>query len=165
MFRLLFTASGWVMLGVIVIGIGVVLLRDGITRTLPVRSELQPVAGVVQHVTKVTNTTKNGKPLNVTYELDVRTNDGQDVKLNVPEAKVNEAMARMLPKMPITALLRGSMGGVWELRAGNTTLLEYEKERALFAEGLASEARNGPYVIAGGFLVLIAGIYRLYRRR
>jgi hypothetical protein len=166
MIKLLFTAPGWVMLGILLIIGGYMVHRDGTTRSVPGRSELKTVAGVVQTVTKVDHKAKDGRHIRTSYELDVRTDSGGYAKLELPSSKIDDRIAAMLRGMPITALPRGTAGrNVWELKAGGTTLIDYETERKAFTQAMADEARYGPFIIIGGFAFMGAGLYWLWRKR
>jgi hypothetical protein len=165
LFRLLFTAFGWVVLGILVMALGVMLFRDGAYRPLPEREALKPVEGVVESVSKLTKKKTFGDGTLTTYEVKLRTADGGAAWLSLPEDKITDQMANSLNGASVTALPRGTRGGVWELKAGDATLIDFDVERQRFADSLAAERWQGPLAIAGGLVIMLAGIYRLYRRR
>jgi hypothetical protein len=166
-FRLFYRPYGWVTLGIIIIVYGAALYRDGLYRALPKRAELEPLVGVVENVSKTTKQKLFGDGTLTEYHVNVRNGDGGAITLIFPEKKLSDQIAEKMHGMPIVALPRGTngRGGAWELKAGETTLLDFDTERQRFADALAEERWNAPFIIAGGLAVMLAGIYRMYRRR
>ncbi len=146
---------------------GAAVYHDGLYRALPERAELEPVAGTVENVSKATKKKLIGDGTLTEYHVDLRKGDGGAITLIFPEKKLSDQIAEKMHGMPITALPRGinGRGGAWELKVGETTRLDFDAERQQFADALAEERWNAQFIKAGGLAVMLAGIYRMYRRR
>lgn len=163
--RLLFTATGWLLLGLIIAGAGGYMFWHGSSDKLPQRTELTSVTGEVQTVTKVTRK-KYGVERSAKYELALVTADNKPMKIIIPGSRITEDQAASISGQRVAVMLRdGDVEDVWELQAGNAKLIDYSASHQDRMESLAWETENGPYAAALGILLLIAGGFRLYRRR
>jgi hypothetical protein len=163
--KLLFTATGWLLLGLIVAGLGGYWFWHGSHDKLPERGELTSVTGLVQTVTKVTRK-KYGVERSAKYELALTTADNKPMTITIPGSRITEDQAASISGQRIAIMLRdGDAEDVWELRSGNTTLIDYAASRTARTENLAWEAQTGPYAALAGILLLLAGSFRLYRGR
>lgn len=163
--RLLFTATGWLFLGLIVAGLGGYWFWHGTHDKLPARGELTSVTGQVQTVTKVTRK-KYGVERSAKYELALTAADNKKMTITIPGSRITEDQAANLSGERVAIMLRdGDVEDVWELRSGNSVVIDYAASHRDRSESLAWESQNGPYAAVAGLLLLLAGGFRLYRGR
>jgi hypothetical protein len=157
--RFLFTPWGLVVLGALIMNGAGILIAVSQTE-VPERAALSQVAGVLDRVVKVTR----GRTHRVTYNLEIKSANGELVKLTLPEHDISEEQVRDLLGRPIVALFSGTED-VWELSTGATRIIQYEQMREQRIEMQAFEAQAAPYLGGGGLLVSLIGVLRLFRRR
>jgi hypothetical protein len=157
--RLLLKPWGLVVLGALIMN-GAGILAAVSQTEVPERAALSQVAGVLDHVVKVTR----GRTRRVSYDLEIKSANGEVVKLTLPEYEISEEQVRNLLGRPIVALFSGKED-VWELSTGATTIIQYEQARQQHIEMHAFEAGAAPYLGGGGLLVSLIGVFWLFRRR
>jgi hypothetical protein len=156
---LLLRPSGLTMLGVLIIGLGVFVTRLGY-EDLPQRAALKQVSGLLDRVLEITSRRGNS----VKYELEIKTTDGELVRLTLPEREISQEQVRSLLGRDIFAMYNGTKD-VWELASGDMKIIDYELTRQRRKETRAIEAEFGPYVAGSGLLVSLFGVLWLFRRR
>jgi hypothetical protein len=127
---------------------------------VPERAALSQVTGVLGSATKVTR----GRTHSVSYNLEIKSANGEAVKLTLPGADISEEQVKGLLGRPIDALLTRAKD-VWELSTGGTTVIRYEEKRRQKVELNAFLAQAAPYVFCGGLLASLTGVLWLRRRR
>jgi hypothetical protein len=163
--RLLTTAIGWLLVGLVVAGLGGYWFWHGSHDKLPARGELTAVTGQVQTVTKVTRK-KYGVERSAKYEFALTTADNKAMTVTIPGSKITEDRAASVSGQRVAIMLRdGDVDDVWELRSGNTILIDYAASHRDRTESLVWETETGPYAAVAGLLLLLAGSFRLYRNR
>jgi hypothetical protein len=158
-FKLLLKPWGLVLLGVLIMGLAGMFFALS-QMEVPERAALDQVAGVLDGATKVTR----GRTHSVSYDLEVKSANGEAVKLTLPEHQISEEQVKNLLGRPIVALFSGAKD-VWELSTGGTTIIQYERTRRQRVEFNTFVAQASPYVGGGGLLVSLTGAFWLRRRR
>ncbi len=159
--RLLFKPIGFVLAGLVVAAVGGLLAWNGNTGKPLERNELAQIQGSVQKVT-MTWKEKHGIKRNIKFNVEVKANDGQTVKLEMPDEQINEAQAQSIDGSQIAALVSGSSKKkVWELISEGQKIISYENSRKAEIKSLAAQAEMGPYAAGGGALLFLIGLFRI----
>lgn len=163
--RLLIKPVGFVLAGLAVAGVGGFLAWNGITAKPLERNELAQIEGAVQQV-MMTWKEKYGVKTNIEFNVDVKSADGQTVKLVMPDEQITEAQAQNIDGEQITALVNPSnKKEVWELVSQGQKVIGYEASREAEIKSLTTQATMGPYAAGGGALVFLIGLFRLRGRK
>ncbi|MEJ2123379.1 MAG: hypothetical protein P8Y67_01390 [Alphaproteobacteria bacterium] len=163
--RLIFKPIGFVLVGLIIASAGGLMVWNGNTAKPLERSELTKIEGTVQQVVK-TWKQKAGIKTRIKYNVDVKSADGQTVKLVMPEKQISEAKATSIDGEQITALVSNAFRKkVWELVSQGQKIISYEDTYKEEVKSLAAQAEYGPYAAGGGALILLIGLFRFKGRK
>ena len=157
--RLFFRPWGLIVLGILIMNFGWLLVVAS-QAELPERAALKQVAGVLDTAIKITSS----RSRSVNFELEIKSVNGDIVKLKLPEREIAEDQVKRLLGWPVVALYSVT-NDVWELSSGAAKIIEYDVARQRHVETKALEAKFGPYVGGAGLLVCLLGFFWLFHRR
>ncbi|MEJ2117311.1 MAG: hypothetical protein P8Y36_05155 [Alphaproteobacteria bacterium] len=142
--RLIFKPIGFVLVGLIIASAGGLMVWNGNTAWKQ----------------------KAGIKTRINYNVDVKSADGQTVKLVMPEKQISEAKATSIDGEQITALVSNAFRKkVWELVSQGQKIISYEDTYKEEVKSLAAQAEYGPYAAGGGALILLIGLFRFKGRK
>jgi hypothetical protein len=132
----------------------------------PERTGLSQVAGVLDRAVKITRLRGGG----VHYRIEIKSADGELVKLTLSEEQLSEKELRNLVGRPILALFDGTnnvlekyTNNVWELSTGATTIIQYEQTRQRSVAYKAGFAEIVPYLGGIGLVAFLIGVFGVFR--
>src|SRR5262245_61870671 len=97
--RLFFRPWGLIVLGILIMNFGWLLVVAS-QAELPERAALKQVAGVLDTAIKITSS----RSRSVNFELEIKSVNGDIVKLKLPEREIGEDQVKRLLGRPVVAL-------------------------------------------------------------
>lgn len=156
---LLFTIRGWVILGVILAAGGAYALWCAYEK-VPERGELIAVNGTARQVMRVARK-KYGMETSVKYEVHFVTSGNKEMTFSIPDDVLTEDRAGSLTGQPLTVLLTDADStDVWELRRGNSTIIDYQKAREAKIELHSGQTTMAAVALPASILLLLAALFR-----
>jgi hypothetical protein len=156
---LLFTIRGWIILGIILAAGGAYALWCAYEK-VPQHGELIAVNGTARQVTRVARK-KYGMETSVKYEVHFVTSGNKEMTFSIPDDILTKDQAGSLSGQPLTALLSDADStDVWELRRGNSTIIDYPKARDAKIALHSGQKIMAAVALPASILLLLAALFR-----
>ena len=148
--------------GLVLAAIGGFLIFAGLSNDLPSKDDLTSIDGEVADVRTVMQEVK-GIDYIARYEIDIRRDDGNIVKVDLPSVRVRASDTQGLVGKRLSGKI-GKLNNFWVLKVGERQLMTYERSLKLATSDDRSLTKMGSGLAPFGIALMAFGYWWTRRR-